>query len=264
MAKRTASTLVGLPLLLFIVWLGSPWFSILVGVAAAIGALEMARMSRGWGDSPFIPLTVIGAAALIIAGHVIGVSDANLLSAQIVVLAWAVFGITWLLSRNAACVPKSRWIVSIAAALYAGGLLFHAPLLREVDQGRDWVFFLLLVTFATDTGAFFVGRAIGRTPLAPTISPAKTREGAVGGFVAALGASVAAVSAFGLDAGLAEALILGGLIGIAGQIGDLAESRIKRAAGAKDSGWLVPGHGGLLDRLDSIVFNVVVVYYFVS
>ncbi len=264
MAQRTATTFVALPLLFLIVWLGSPWFSILVGVVAAIVSLEVALMSRGWGDGPSIPFTFIAAVALVVGGHAIAVADADLLVVQLVVLAWATFGITWLLSRNQASTPKSRWMVTGAAALYAGGLLFHAPLLRELDQGRDWVLFLLLVTFAADTGAFFVGSLFGRTALAPTISPSKTREGAVGGFVAAVGASVAAISAFGLDAGVAEAIVLGGLVGFVGQIGDLAESRIKRAAGVKDSGWLVPGHGGVLDRLDSIVFNVVVVYYFVS
>ena len=122
---------------------------------------------------------------------------------------------------------------------------------------------MLLVTFATDTSAFFVGRAIGKRPLAPAISPSKTREGAVGGIVGALVASVAAVYVFDLNVALWKTIAIGVSIGIVGQLGDLVESRLKRIAGVKDSGSLVPGHGGVLDRLDSIVFNLVVVYYFV-
>jgi phosphatidate cytidylyltransferase len=100
--------------------------------------------------------------------------------------------------------------------------------------------------------------------MAPSISPAKTWEGSVGGIAGALGASVAAVTLLDLDSGVGEALVLGAIIGVVAQLGDLVESRLKRISDVKDSGWLMPGHGGVLDRLDSIVFNLVVVYYFVS
>ena len=131
-----------------------------------------------------------------------------------------------------------------------------------MDQGLQWVL-LLAVTFATDTSAFFVGRALGRLPLAPAISPGKTLEGAVGGLAGAVLAAVIGVELLGLELTMPETLVLGGLAGVAGQLGDLAESRLKRVAGVKDSGWLFPGHGGVLDRIDSIVFNLPVVYYFV-
>ena len=100
--------------------------------------------------------------------------------------------------------------------------------------------------------------------MAPSISPSKTWEGAVGGVAGALVFSVAAIYILDIDAGVGEALALGALIGTIGQLGDLMVSRLKRMAEVKESGWLVPGHGGLLDRLDSIVLNLVVVYYFVS
>ena len=122
---------------------------------------------------------------------------------------------------------------------------------------------LVLVTFTTDTSAFLVGRLAGKTPLAPSISPGKTREGAGGGLAGAVIASVALSSIMGLAASVLSSLLLGLLMGVAGQLGDLAESRIKRWADTKDSGRLIPGHGGVLDRLDSIVFNLVLVYYFV-
>ncbi len=119
------------------------------------------------------------------------------------------------------------------------------------------------MTFATDTAAFFVGRSIGKRKLAPKISPSKTWEGAVGGMLGAVAAALAAKYAMGLDVSAAVAGALGVLMGVWGQIGDLSESKLKRLTGVKDSGWIIPGHGGVLDRLDSIVFNLVLVYYFV-
>ena len=151
----------------------------------------------------------------------------------------------------------------IAPAAYVGGLLFYAPLLRGLEQGLEWVALLLVITFATDTCAFFGGKALGRHRLAPSISPGKTVEGAGGGLAGAMGASALAAWALGLDVATPAAVALGAAAGVAGQLGDLAESRMKRIAGVKDSGSLFPGHGGMLDRVDSIVFNLPVVYYFV-
>ena len=162
--------------------------------------------------------------------------------------------------------PKARpadWAITLAAALYAGGLLAHAPLLRGLEDGREWVFVVVLVTFAADTAAFFFGRSFGRTPLAPTISPGKTWEGAGAALVAAIVAAPGLTAVFTLGVALPGTLALGALMGVVGQSGDLLESRLKRAARVKDSGWLLPGHGGVLDRLDSIVFNLALVYYFV-
>ena len=123
--------------------------------------------------------------------------------------------------------------------------------------------FLLVVTFSTDTGAFFVGKAIGKRPLAPTVSPGKTWVGAIGGFLAAVLAALAAAWALEIDVSVPVIVALGALMGVVGQAGDLFESKLKRLAGVKESGRLLPGHGGILDRLDSIVFNLALLYYFV-
>ena len=263
MATRVATAIIGLPLLILVVWVGSPWFSVLVAVAAAIGALEMSGMARHWGDRPITPLAVLLAAALVLVAHYVGSRPSVSMTVQIIVLLWATLSLLWLLRRDQPETSASRWLATASVAFFIGGLLFHAPLLRSLDQGREWVLLLLLVTFATDTSAFFVGRAIGRTPLAPAMSPSKTREGAAGGVVGAGAVSCAAVYVFNLDMALWKTLAIGISIGIVGQVGDLVESRLKRISGVKDSGRLVPGHGGVLDRLDSIVFNLVVVYYFV-
>ena len=215
------------------------------------------------GRRPLNPVAVIWAVALVVAGHLIadGYSGAATLSTAL--------GLGALVSLGFHLVRLRRdgglwdWAVTAGVALYVGGLLAYGPLLRGLEQGREWVLLMLLATFATDTGAFTSGRLMGRRPLAPSVSPGKTWEGAIGGLLAALGASVGLAYAFDLGISWGEALALGAMVGIVGQMGDLLESRVKRAAGAKESGWLIPGHGGVLDRIDSIVLNLPVVYYFV-
>ena len=264
MATRIASAAIGLPLLLLVVWIDHPWpFAALVSAAAAIGALELCGMARRRGDRPLAPLAACIALALVVAAQYLAGSSLAPTIPQSIALACAALSFAWMLGRGRREIASSRWIATTAVALLMGGLLFHAPLLRSLEQGREWILLLLLVTFATDTAAFFVGRTLGRTPLAPTISPSKTREGAAGGVIGAVAASVAVVYVFNLDAELWKAIVMGMSIGVAGQLGDLTESKLKRIAGVKDSGWVLPGHGGILDRLDSIVLNLVVVYYFV-
>ena len=264
MAARVATAAVAIPVVVLVIWLGGAWFAAIVAILAGGSALELSVMTRRWGDRPFVPAAVIWSAGLIVASYLIGreISSGN------VALPWvsvgAGLGLLWLWRRPLRVIGPSGWLVTVAIVLYTGGLLFHAPLLRALDQGREWVLFLILVTFAADTSALLAGRLAGQHPLAPSLSPAKTWEGAAGGAAGAVVASVAAVYAFGLDAAVWKAVALGAVIGVSGQLGDLFESRLKRKAEVKDSGWAVPGHGGLLDRLDSIVFNLVVVYYFVA
>ena len=146
--------------------------------------------------------------------------------------------------------------------LYTGGLLAYGVLLREADGGRDWVYLALGVIFATDTFALFVGRYTGRLKMASAVSPGKTWEGAAGGLAAGIAAGVALKYVVGLDAAVWQVAMLAGFVSVAGQVGDLAQSKLKRLADVKDSGRLLPGHGGLLDRTDSIVAALPVIYYF--
>ena len=127
--------------------------------------------------------------------------------------------------------------------------------------GQRWLIVLLGVTFATDTGAYAVGRLIGRHPLAPRISPAKTREGAIGGFLAGAGAAVVLPIALGLDTGAVLIAAIAVTLPIAAQAGDLLESALKRRIGVKDSSGLLPGHGGLLDRMDSQLLAAPLLYW---
>ena len=131
-------------------------------------------------------------------------------------------------------------------------------------MGRAWLLLALLTVFATDTGAYFTGRAIGRHPMAPRISPNKTWEGAAGGLGAAVIAVVALGLAFDVDTPRWQQVIIGVAVGVASQLGDLLESRLKRVSNVKDAGSIIPGHGGVLDRLDSIVVSIPVVYYLLA
>jgi phosphatidate cytidylyltransferase len=178
-----------------------------------------------------------------------------------------IISLTALLARKEKFNAFPAWAWTFAGILYVGWLLGYIVALRGIEDGRNWVFYALFCTFGSDTAAFFIGRAIGRHKLAPSISPGKTWEGAIGGLLGAVGVSFLFLlpTPVTLTSQLNwwQAIILGLLVSIFGQVGDLVESLLKRNTGAKDSGTLIPGHGGILDRMDSIVFAVVVVYYWI-
>jgi phosphatidate cytidylyltransferase len=151
---------------------------------------------------------------------------------------------------------------TILAVTYAGWLLGHAVLLRDRPDGAALVLFLVGVTWAGESAAYGVGSACGRRKLAPTISPAKTVEGAVAQIVVSIVVAVV-LSPWLIPAwspGIAT--VAGLLLGVLTQVGDLAESAIKRSLGAKDTGGLIPGHGGVLDRLDGLLFGAPALFYY--
>lgn len=276
MTTRLATAAVGLPILFGAVWLewplGKPiWFAGLIFVVGAIAVLELARLVNLWGDKfhPAIPLAMTMFFMLVPGlsralghnpssyGFFIGIMD--IVAVGMCPLAGWILG-----SSRKVRMFDAPPIMILRISIYLGLSLYYALQIRFMESdGREWTLLLLLVVFATDTSAYLVGRAIGRTPLAPSISPNKTREGAVAGLVGAIVASVMANSLLGLDAIIWEAAALGVIIGVLGQVGDLAESRMKRKAGVKDSGWLFPGHGGILDRLDSIVYVLPATHLFI-
>lgn len=143
---------------------------------------------------------------------------------------------------------------------YLPFLLGHLVLLRMLPAGREWIFLTLLVIMICDTFAYFVGSNFGKRKLYPAVSPNKSVEGGVGGLVGAVLVVVLAGATFLPQIGIFDGIVVGLLLGTVGQLGDLFESLLKRACGVKDSGNLVPGHGGLLDRLDSLLFAFPIVY----
>ena len=257
MVARLASAGIGLPLLGAAVWFGSPWFTALAALVAALGAAEFSRLVSQSRVSPVL-LSAPWAVALVLGGHA---------GAEFIL---PVLGVGLLASLVLPLLMRERghaltdWALTVAGALYLGLPLSFAVLLRGLEDGRYWLLFVLLATFATDTGAYFVGRLAGRRRLAPTISPNKTWEGAVGGFIAAVGAAVAMSLLFPLPVEPWLVALFGAAIGIVAQLGDLAQSMLKRSVGAKDAGRLIPGHGGVLDRFDSVAFTLVLMYHLAS
>lgn len=144
------------------------------------------------------------------------------------------------------------WINSLSDALS-----FWGP---STGRGLGWLLLAILVTWLSDTAAYLVGRSVGKTPLLPRVSPKKTVEGAAGGIVAAGLTGLLCTLAFGLHVHPLTGLLIGILLGVVGILGDLCESLLKRRAGVKDSGTLIPGHGGFLDRIDALIFIVVALW----
>jgi phosphatidate cytidylyltransferase len=258
---------VGIPLLVTIIWFGEPWFTILVALWGLLAALEFYRMVAASRISPLTYFGLIWTLLFILSPHFDYATLTPFLLTSAVILS-----LIWLLLRRQKEGAFIGWAWTIGGILYIGWLLSHFVTLRELDDGRNWVFLALFTTFASDTAAFFVGRALGKHHLAPRISPGKTWEGAIAGVFGAIILSLfftlpklftVSNPLYLQDFSYWQAILLGLLISIFGQLGDLVESLLKRNMGVKESGTLIPGHGGVLDRLDSVVFAGVVVYYYV-
>jgi phosphatidate cytidylyltransferase len=276
--ERLLTAAIGIPVLLAVVLLGGPWFAAVLALFLAAGTLEL---SRAAGVEPRRPEAL--AAALIAAAFVpadygnADLANGLVVAAVVVPLLAATFRaetgapatminattVTPEAEAERAPPPLPLWLVLMAATLYAGWLGHYLLLVRRLDLGVRWFLVLLLGAFATDTGAFAVGRLLGRHKMAPRVSPAKTWEGAAGGLIAAIAAVCALIALLALPGQPWQAALLGLLVGVAAEIGDLAESLIKRRLRIKDMSRLIPGHGGVLDRLDSLLFVGPVLYFFV-
>jgi phosphatidate cytidylyltransferase len=257
---RVLSGVVALPLLGLLVFWREPWgFASLALVAAVVALSEYGALTLGREQSWLRAMLVITGTAFMLAVYL----RPNL------ALLWALGA---LILMSGAVVLRQRHAEDLAGAptrlalaafgvFYVGGLVATLPLMhRDLPDGSLWVTIAVAVTFVNDTGAYFTGRTLGRHKLAPEISPGKTVEGAVGGLVAGVGFMFVARATFFPALTVADAIAIGLASGVLGPAGDLLESMIKRAAGAKDSGRLIPGHGGMLDRIDAVLFVGAFVY----
>jgi len=246
---RVLSALLLIPAFLLIVHAGSPLiFHLLVGLVVILAAWEFAQLCPAGADTRLGLLTAAGAIAWQ-GSLALGVG------AEAVPLGVAALALLRLVSSRAGfreAAIRGAWL--LLGAAYAGGFLGTAALLRNLPAGRELIYLLVLTTWAGDSGAYYAGRSFGRRPLAPAISPKKTLEGAAGGLLAAALVALIAGRWFLPGFSGAEAAVLGLLLAVVGTLGDLVESALKRAVGVKDSGALIPGHGGVLDRLDSLMF----------
>ncbi len=148
------------------------------------------------------------------------------------------------------------------AFLYIPLLLMHLVLLRQLSHGVEWLLVIMLIVMTNDSAAYYTGSAFGKNRLYPLVSPKKSIEGALGGLVGSIGGTLLAKFTFFPQLSLLDALLTAVFIGMIGQAGDLFESLLKRSFGVKDSGSIIPGHGGVLDRLDSIIFAAPATYYY--
>lgn len=269
--KRIITSLWFVPLLVIVVWFGrEPGFTALMVIFGILAALEFYRMVAMSKAPPLTYFGLIWTALFILSrnSELLAILESYLKPVPVtpfLLTAAVVPPLLWLLSRRQKEGAFTSWAWTIAGILYVGWLLSHLVALRGLDAGRNWVFFALFVTWASDTTAFFIGRRFGRHKLAPNISPGKTWEGTMGGILGAIIVSILFFTAtpFHLPLTYWQAIPLSILVSIFGQVGDLVESLLKRNMGVKDSGKLMPGHGGVLDRMDSIIFAGVVVYYYV-
>ncbi|MBI2846965.1 MAG: phosphatidate cytidylyltransferase [Chloroflexi bacterium] len=257
MRQRVLSALVLVPVVLVVIWVGEPVFSVVVAVAALLGLWEFFALIPLNKKRPLLVLGSLGVILFLLNAHSRDPRTTAPLVSSLLLLS-----LVWILLPGQRENAISRWAWSFAAIFYLGWTLSHLILLRNLPQGGEWVILSLFSTFASDTSAFYSGRALGKHLLAPAISPKKTWEGAFFGFAGSFLASPVLAWLLKLDISLTHALIIGALVGIFGQLGDLCESALKRSAGVKDASHLIPGHGGILDRLDSVVFTTVVLYYY--
>ncbi len=260
MISRLLTAAIGLPILFAIVWAGGFWIRGLVAAVAALAAWELARMARAWGQDPHPVIVAVLAAVVTAPWTTPGIFYD---SPVVMVLAGllAVLAAVALLPNRRSDDTIAATLPSPAVVLYAGLTLFHVTGLSLLTDGRDWVFLLIGVVFSTDTSAYAVGRLIGRHSLAPSISPRKTWEGAVGGLIGGAVAGIVISVLLDLPLRPLEAGLLSAAAACVGQLGDLYISVLKRAAGFGDSGAILPGHGGILDRVDSVLWAAIAVFW---
>ncbi len=299
LARRILFAVAAIPVAIAVIWIGDAALAALLGIIAAIGAWELFRIARAGGATPLERLGIPLAAAvpLIVHAHRLGIADArfdarprfgdglgqvvnvvakgivapftmSLTGAAVVVL--AIFSVAiW--RRGVSGKPLTSVAVTVFGIIYTGGMLSYGYAIRYHPYavgpaaGTALIFLPLLLTWAQDTGAYAIGRTLGRHKLIPKVSPGKTVEGAIGGIVVTvlvcwLYVRYALVPFAQLALTITDVVLFAILISVAAQVGDLAESLIKREAGVKDSSRIIPGHGGVLDRFDSLLFVLPIAY----
>lgn len=259
--QRVLSTIVLVPVVLGLTYLGGwPFFTLILAAILLAGYEFYALLDhRGYHPSFVLGLTLM-------AGLALAAARPNAYPGRLVLAAGVIVSLLWQIARSPGRRSLSDWALTVAGAVYIAGLAGFMISVRDLANGFGWMTVILLGAWASDsaayvTGVYLAGRYLGRHAFAPTVSPKKTWEGSVAGWLVCT--LVTAMLATFLGAPLLPSIVLGIATGLLGTMGDLAVSVVKRQVGAKDSSHLIPGHGGMLDRVDSLLFVSVVVYYFV-
>lgn len=254
--ERLLTALVGIPFAVVVIYLGGWALLVVTGILIAIANWEFQKIARPLGNRvPWI-LTTLYSVFMLIAAYRYEIELSIFLGLYLLILlALVVFRYPNFKLAEAG--------ISLLMLVYIGLFFTQFFLLRTLEGGGYFLLFLLVANWASDTGAYFSGRAFGKNKLAPSVSPKKTIEGSIGGVILAL--VVGVLMSFQAPVGRVELwALLAVLIAIVGQLGDLAESAFKREAGIKDSSQVLPGHGGILDRFDSVLMTSPVAYYYIK
>ncbi len=259
--RRFYSALVFIPLLYVGIRYSPPWlFSVLMSAVALFALWEF--LTLYFTDTSSASMKYL---SCFIASLLLGVMQEGLPDVLLV----AFLGIVVIIMAGFCLSPENSrrrlpdWAAYIFGVLYIGLLLGHYALLRNLEHGVALVFFVIIVTWLSDTGGFFIGKPFGKHQLAPTLSPNKTVEGLVGGIVFSVIGAIISQFTFVPFFSVGQCVMLGVGLALLGALGDLAESAIKRSVRVKDSGTIIPGHGGVLDRVDSLLFTGPAMYYYV-
>ncbi|MDY0093942.1 MAG: phosphatidate cytidylyltransferase [Candidatus Vecturithrix sp.] len=260
---RVITSIIGLAVLLALIgWGNLLIFWLVISSATVIGLMEFYKMIQAR-ELPvyFFPGVVLGwlfsLSALVSSSFpVLSLTNFTLTLSVLAVFLYA------LLLRQSLSECISALAITMFGICYVVWLFNHLTFLRALPHGKHFVFYLLLIIWSGDTGAYYTGSFFGKHKLAPVISPKKTLEGALGGTAASVIASLIAKLTFLPLLSYTHALVLALLMAVIAQLGDLCESMLKRSANVKDSGTLLPGHGGILDRVDGVMFAAPVLYYY--
>jgi phosphatidate cytidylyltransferase len=275
LAARVLVAVIAIPLVVAAVFVGGVIFALVLGIVSALAARELYGIAEHGGYTPLARTGTLLAFLIPLGVHYF--REGRFVPPEIALGAVAIIALfTLVLFRRAPEQhPLGAVAVTLLGVLYTAGFLSFAYALRyhnyivTARAGSALVFYPFVLTWISDTAGFFVGRALGRAKLMPSVSPGKTRAGALGALVFCMLASWAyahwvLVPYASLDLRPATALALGALIGISVQIGDLVESLLKREGGVKDSSHLIPGHGGVLDRIDGMLFALPMTYFLLT
>jgi phosphatidate cytidylyltransferase len=276
LAQRVLSAALLLPLLVVLVWWSVWSVAATVVMATVAGLVELYSAFRQGGYHPRMLVGIASALAIIMA---IGFQPTVAFDLLLPVVTFViVVSLVAELAYQHQPGSLPSWGLTLAGAFYIAWLLSHFILLRSLSApalhdtifkqlgmqpGVAWIYYTCAITWLQDTSAYFIGRRFGRRKLAPILSPKKTWEGAAGGMIGAILTGIVCVLLLGLPITLLQGALLGLVGGIVGPLGDLSESLIKRQVGLKDAGNLIPGHGGILDRADSLLFTVPILYYLI-